>query len=439
MAILWTRDQVVHLLNRASFSASKHEVEASLKLGSGETVRRLVAGESLTDQKQELPAISEILSDGKNLDAKKITDQQTYWIYRMVKTQAPLIEKMTLFWHGHFATSYQKVREILFMVQQNELFRKNALGNFHELVLKVGKDPAMMVYLDANSNRKGTPNENYAREVMELFTLGIGNYTEDDVKGAAKSFTGWNVNKDTDEVTFNKKQHDQTNKTVLGETGNFNESDMVDILFKQKALSLFMANKLLQYFAAMNPSQDWINELAADFYDQKTVGEVLSRLFLSERFYVSENRMALVRSPAEYVVGLIRALDLPLSNGFAGAMRKMGQELYLPPDVAGWRGGNAWLMTSSLLARYQFAESVAKRVKPAVISTTDYVPAANSTGASDWVALWARNLNIGALGVQTTTVLDQYANDTFMHAVQKNTGMRGLLQLLMVSPEAQMK
>jgi len=419
-----------------------------LKLGRAETVRRLIAGESLTDQKEELLAFEAVLADGKPLNADQIAGQQTYWLYRMANTQAPLIEKMTLFWHGHFATSFQKVRSVPLMMQQNALFRKYAVGSFHELVVLVGKDPAMMIYLDANSNRKDKPNENYGREVMELFTLGEGNYSEEDVKAAAKSFTGWSVHKDTGEVVFHPNQHDQSIKTVLDQTGNFNAADLVNVLFKQKALASFMAKKLLRFFCIGTPDQAWIDQVAADFSQKKTVGEVLSDIFQSDRFYAPENQLALIKSPAEYVVGIIRAFQLPLSNSYASAMRKMGQELYLPPNVSGWPGGNTWLISSSLLGRYQFAESVAKKVKIASFTSADFTPPTRSkeanmpvsmTEANDWVSLWARNLSLATLGKLSSSILIQYANDTFVHAQQQNAGKRGLLQLLMISPEAQMK
>ncbi len=184
-----------HLLRRAAFSATRREVEAAVALGREETVSRLVGGQSLTGEKENLASFTELKADGKALAEDQIGDHQTYWLYRMAYTQAPLIEKMTLFWHGHFATSYQKVREIPLMIRQNELLRKNALGSFKELVRQIGKDPAMMLWLDSGSNRKGKPNENYAREVMELFTLGIGSYSEQDVKEAARAFTGWNYDK----------------------------------------------------------------------------------------------------------------------------------------------------------------------------------------------------------------------------------------------------
>lgn len=438
----WTEEKAVHLLNRAAFLASPEVVRASLELGREETVNRLIAGQSLTGRKEELLPLEEVKADGKNLAADKIGDQETYWLYRMAVTEAPLIEKMTLFWHGHFATSYQKVGKVPLMTGQNELFRKYALGSFRELVLAIGKDPAMMYWLDSSSNRKGKPNENYAREVMELFTLGIGNYTEDDVKSAARAFTGWSVNRDTGEVKYTANQHDAGSKTLFGRTGDFTGDQVVELLFEQPSLPSFLARKLLLFFGTAEPPSSWIAAVAEDFRRKETVGDVLRELFLSEEFYLPEYRQTLIKTPAEYVAGLMKGLDLPLSGGYASASRKMGQELYLPPDVAGWRGGNSWFSTTSLLARYQFAESASQKVKAAVLMGPVFQTIGGSGGkpsSFEYVEHWSRLAGAAPLGEATMKALSRYAEDTFMYSTQKTTGMRGLLQLIMASPEAQMK
>ncbi|GAA4836819.1 hypothetical protein GCM10023310_12910 [Paenibacillus vulneris] len=438
MGAAWTEKEAVHLLSRTGFYVDKRDVSVCIELGKEETVRRILAGEALTGGGSELLPLAQVKADGKELKADSIGDHQTYWLYRMVTSEAPLIEKMALFWHGHFATSYQKVKEVSLMVRQNELFRKYALGSFHDLVLEVGKDPAMMLYLDSNNNKKGKPNENYAREVMELFTLGIGNYTEQDIREAARAFTGWSYSKQKDELKFNKGQHDGGTKTILGEKGNFDESSTIDVLFNQEALHHFMATKLLKFFAVDDPPEEWVQQVAADFAESNNVGEVLSKLFLSDTFYDSKYQGSLVKTPVEYVVGILRAFRIPMSKGFAQASRKMGQELYLPPDVAGWRGGATWLMSTSLLARYLFAESVAKRINNALFGGNDYKLDAEAT-AEDWVHQFAQNAGVWYLGEQTAQVLTKYAEDTFVHSAQKAAGMKGLLQLIMISPEAQMK
>jgi uncharacterized protein (DUF1800 family) len=438
---VWTDKEAAHLLRRASFSALESEVQASVALGREETVKRLLDGKPITDAdpKANLIPIEELQADGKPLNTNDITDQQVYWLYRMAHTDAPLTEKIALFWHGHFTTSYRKVREVPLVVQQIDLFRKQGLGSFKELVLAVSKDPAMMLWLDVNSNRKGKPNENYAREVMELFTIGIGNYTEQDIREAARAFTGWHVDKDNGVVSYQPKQHDAGAKIFLGRTGDFNAAGIVDVLFEQKALPTFLARKLLRFFATDTPSDDWVAAVAANLASMKTVGEVLGSLFNSDAFYEEPVMMSLVKTPVEYVVAWIRAFSLQLTRGYAGSLRKMGQELYLPPDVAGWRGGQTWFLSSWLLARYQFSESIAFKVNNTLLTSADFLPD-DKMSAAAWVERWSSRIGLGSLGMMTSNVLTQYAEDTFLYAKQsKMTGQHGLLHLMMVSPEAQMK
>jgi uncharacterized protein (DUF1800 family) len=438
MGVAWTEREAVHLLSRTGFYTSKDDIQACLLLGQGETVRRLVAGESLTGKTAALQSITELTADGKEMRADSIGDQQTYWLYRILNTESPLIEKMTLFWHGHFSTSFSKINDIPLILRQNELFRNYALGNFHSLVLEIGKDPAMMIYLDVNNNRKGKPNENYAREVMELFTLGIGNYTEQDIKETARSLTGWSYDKKESKVKFNKGQYDDKSKTILGESGTFNETTVVDVFFKQEALPQFIARKLLKYFAMDEPSSEWVNIVAQDVKNDPTIGEVLTKLFMADAFYNPEIQGALIKTPIEYVAGILKAFNIPLSKGFTQSARKMGMELFLPPDVAGWRGGTTWLMTTNLLARFQFAESIAKRLNNNLLTSKEYALDPLSK-PEDYVLQYSQNAGVWFMGELTAQTLAKYANDTFVFAKQRNNGMKGLLQLIMISPEAQMK
>lgn len=438
----WTNKEVVHLLLRAGFGVAKEEVAACLALGREETVRRLVSGEALIDKAPKLASFDEFHADGKKaLDPLLLVDQQMYWLYRMVNSPAPLIEKMTLFWHGHFATANYKVKDASLMAKQNELFRQYALGNFKELLIEIGKDPAMMIWLDVNQNKKGKPNENYAREVMELFTLGIGHYTEMDVKESARAFTGWTYNKNDHKVNYNAKQHDNDPKTLLGESGKLDADDVIDILFHQKALPTFLATKLLNYLATDTPSDRWIQTIAGLITQKNTVGEVLQELFLSDEFYADTNRMSLIKTPADYVAGILKCCNLSVAKGHAQAMRKMGQELFVPPDVAGWRGGASWLTTNCLLARYQFAEGIAKQMNGQQLNAPAFQPN-QAESPIEWTKRYAELMGISDLSEQTLASLRAYADDTIVHTTQtkqKLTGLRGLLQLVLISPEAQMK
>ncbi|OPH61299.1 hypothetical protein BC351_15280 [Paenibacillus ferrarius] len=439
MSLPWTNKEVVHLLLRAGFGAAQEEIAACVAHGREETVRRLIAGESLLTQASVLIPFDQLTADGKKaLDPMQLADQQMYWLYRMVNSDAPLVEKMTLFWHGHFATANYKVNDVALMVQQNALFRKFALGNFQDLLLAISKDPAMMIWLDVNRNKKGKPNENYAREVMELFTLGIGHYTESDVKEAARAFTGWTYDKKDNTVAFNQKQHDNDTKQLLGEKGNLDSEAAIDIIVHQQTLSTFLATKLLKYFAADNPSESWVQQIAAHIVNKATIGEVLQELFLSDEFYEEKWRMALIKTPADYVAGILKSLKITVSKGHAQAMRKMGQELYSPPDVAGWRGGASWLNTNTLLARYQFAESIAKQMNLKVLASPDFTPQ-QTDRSEEWVKLWSQRIDVTNLSDKTLAGLSAYAEDTIVHTKQKNSGLRGLLQLVLISPEAQMK
>jgi uncharacterized protein (DUF1800 family) len=438
MGASWTEADIVHLLGRTTFHVSPADVSAALELGKTETVRRLIDGVPLSGEMFDIPPIAVTLADGKELNAAAINDQQTYWLYRMAVSSDPLREKMTLFWHDHFATSNRKVNSPLLMAQQNELFRQKGLGSFHELVVAVGEDPAMLIWLDSNSNKKGRPNENYAREAMELFTLGIGNYTEDDVKEVARAFTGWGIDPTTRQTVYNPKQHDGGLKYVLGETGYYDSKSVVDVLFHQQSLYRFIARSLLLQFATPNPSDEWVKQVAKTLESTETIGEVLRLLFESDEFYNPQYRLSLIKNPAEYVAGFLRAFEVPLSKSYISFMRKMGQELYMPPNVSGWEGGASWLQSSSLLARSQFAESLAKRLQLKQLQTEGFKPE-RPNAAEDWVSLWMKNAGVWGIGERSQSVLASYADETFVHANSKINGMRGLLQLIMISPEAQMK
>ncbi|MDR6554503.1 DUF1800 domain-containing protein [Paenibacillus qinlingensis] len=442
MGAQWTNKEVVHLLGRAGFGTTKEEIATCLSLGREETVRRLVSGKKVLDQAPDLAPFDQFHSDGKKaLDPLQLVDQQIYWLHRMVNSPTPLIEKMTLFWHGHFATANYKVKDASLMAKQNDLFRTYALGNFKELLTEIGKDPAMMIWLDVNQNKKGKPNENYAREVMELFTLGIGHYTETDVKESARALTGWSYNKNEHKVNYNAKQHDNDAKTLLGESGKLDADDVIDILFHQKALPMFLAVKLLHYFATDTPSDSWVQSLAALITQKQTVGEVLQELFLSDEFYAENHRMALIKTPADYVAGILKSCKLSVAKGHAQAMRKMGQELFVPPDVAGWRGGASWLTTNCLLARYQFAEGIAKQMNGQQLNAPEIKPDQGDSSLA-WAKIYAERIGVTDLSEQTQRSLSAYADDTIVHNAQvkqKLTGLRGLLQLVLISPEAQMK
>jgi len=293
---------------------------------------------------------------------------RAWWLREMLKTPSPLTERMALFWHNHFTSGQDKVQFPQQMAQQNMLLRSHALGHFGELLHDVAKDPAMLQYLDGASNRKGNPNENFAREVMELFTLGEGHYTQRDVAQAARAYTGWSLDPDTQAYVWRANQHDDGEKTVLGQTGAFDGDQVLDILLARPETATFVTTKLWREFVSDTPDPALIAPIAAQFrashYDIKVA---LSRIFLSDAFWSDDKRGVLVKSPVEFVVGTLRAFDIGYDNTepFAAQVRTLGENLFYPPNVKGWPGGTTWINSSTLLARKQFVEQLFRATEAA--------------------------------------------------------------------------
>ncbi|KXU87718.1 hypothetical protein CI15_15970 [Paraburkholderia monticola] len=286
---------------------------------------------------------------------------RAWWVREMLNTASPLTERMTLFWHSHFTSGQDKVQYPQLMARQNLLLRQHALGNLGELLHDVAKDPAMLLYLDGASNRKGKPNENFAREVMELFTLGEGHYTQRDVAEAARAYTGWSLDPDTQVYVWRANQHDDGEKTVLGQTGAFDGDQVLDILLARPETATFVTTKLWREFISDTPDPERIEPIATRFrasgYDIKVA---LHGLFLSDAFWSDDNRGVLVKSPVEFVIGALRAFDVGYDDTapFAAQIRALGQNLFYPPNVKGWPGGASWINSSTLLARKQFVEQL---------------------------------------------------------------------------------
>ncbi len=367
----WNRTLAGHLLNRATFGPSPEDIDQAVGWGMDRTVDYLInfqrVDESLpppetpeTPQKGQfasLPADErrEKLKELERANNDAMDELRAWWIRRMIQTKRPLQEKLTLFWHGHFTSSTSDVKSARHMLMQNEFLRKNCLGNFRDLLLGISRDPAMLRYLDNNTNRKQHPNENYARELMELFTMGIGNYTEDDVKAAARAFTGWSF--ECDDFVFNDRQHDNGVKTFLQSVGDLDGTDVIDAILQQSCTARFMATKLLRFFVSDHPEPDAVEEYAALLrgckYDFKPF---LQTLFSSEYFYSTKAFRAQIKSPAQLVVGACRLLGVTVNEkALAIALRGLGQDLLEPPNVKGWDGGETWINTTTLLERYNLS------------------------------------------------------------------------------------
>lgn len=380
----WDYSTAAHLLNRAGFGGNPREIEKLLDTGLEKAVAQLVDYEQLEDptpnpewakpdperleklqkaRQADEPTRRGIQMEEQRLQRQRLLELKFWWLQRMAQGPRPLQEKMTLFWHGHFATSMQKVRDAYLMWKQNEVFRQGATGNWQELLLAVGKDPAMLVWLDQAQSRKDHPNENFAREVMELFALGEGHYTEKDVTEAARAFTGWSLDRVTQQFIQRPGMHDSNLKTVLGRTGNLNGTDVIRLIASHPQSARFITAKLWRFFAGTEPSEPLIHKLAEAFTKgAHQFKPVLKVMFQSEEFYASDVIRNQVKSPVQWLVGTVKVLERPLPPPFVcfGLTRNLGQDLFAPPNVKGWDGGLSWITTNNLLARYNEAAMLVK-------------------------------------------------------------------------------
>ena len=299
-------------------------------------------------QKKEMTPDEKKMVQQKNREG--VRNLNTFWLHEMVNSAAQLREKMAFFWHGHFAC-----RNLNVFFQQGllDVIRRNALGNFGTLLKEVSKNAAMLNFLNNQQNKKDHPNENFAREVMELFTLGRGNYTEHDVKEAARSFTGWNATI-KGEFIFRKGQHDFGSKTVLGKTGDLDGGDVLDILLQQKQTAKFVTKKLYKFLVNEQPDEAKVEWLADRFYkNEYDISKLLEDIFTSEWFYEEKNIGAKIKSPIELLAGIQRMLPMKFEREEALLLiqRSLGQLLFYPPNVAGWPGGKSWIDSSTLMMR----------------------------------------------------------------------------------------
>lgn len=317
-----------------------------------------------------------------------------HWLYRMTVTKAFLREKMTLFWHNHFATS---VPFAYLMQQQNNILRKHALGRFSDMLRAVSKDPAMIIYLNNQENTKNVPNENFAREVMELFTMGIGNYTEQDIKEGARAFTGWRTNR-KGEFVMDNNVHDDGEKNFLGRKGNFNGDDILNILLEQKQTAYYVSAKIYREFVNEKINQKRVDDLASGFYDSGyDIKKLMQNIFTSDWFYEEENIGAKIMSPSELIVRFAKLVNMEFEKEEAllAVQKVLGQTLFFPPNVAGWKGGNTWIDSASLMVRLNMARVILNgssdefRPKPEFEDAPVYKAAKDRQIKirSDWTAL----------------------------------------------------
>lgn len=370
----WNLARVVHLHRRAGFAATWAEIQRDLRDGPQASVTRLLAGKARLDGTiGDFESVSQALAE--SAASTSMADRlKAWWVFRMLFSPDPLGERLTLMWHNHFATSNLKVDDLAAMRRQNEIFREYARAPFGELLWRAIKDPALLDWLDAPANRKEHPNENLARESMELFTIGVGHYSETDVKQAARALTGWSFKSDG----FHEfpQYHDDGEKKILGRQGRFRGDDFVALLLEQPATSARLAGRLCELFMRELPLDaqssgtsegreqaalvaDLAAGLAAHHLD---IGWATERILRSEAFFAESNLRAQVLSPPEYVIGAVRVLELfnppPSTLLLAEWIGRMGQDLFYPPNVFGWPGGRSWINSRALAARINFATTL---------------------------------------------------------------------------------
>lgn len=366
-------DAARHLLNRTGFAATDADIKSFAALSREDAADKLLRA-AVTDALQKPPAwVNDAPPSPAKLQAmsqeERMAEQRKnvehafelreWWFREMLTTPSPLTEKMTLFWHNHFATSQQKVRFTPLLYNQNVMFRRNALGNFGSMLRQVSRDPAMLIYLDGANSRKEQPNENFAREVMELFTLGEGHYTEKDIKEAARAFTGWSVDRETGQYMFRRGIHDYGVKTVLGKSGNLDGDQVIDILLRKPETAQFITRKLWKEFISPVPDEKQVVRMAEDFRDSGyNIAKLMRAMLTSDAFYSMDNRAALIKSPVELVVGTMKQFEIETPNmrPFVLAAALLGQNVFSPPNVKGWPGGEAWINSATLLGRKQLID-----------------------------------------------------------------------------------
>ena len=362
-----------HLLWRAGFGPAAEQLEDLSKYSPEQVYRGLVKAsaskpEYLNAANDYLQGLVMGIGDAGRMarseeERKKIQQSNRdgirnlnlYWLHEMVNSRAQLREKMAFFWHGHFAC-----RNLNVFYQQGllDIIRRNALGNFGTLLKEVSRSAAMLNFLNNQQNRKGHPNENFAREVMELFTLGRGHYSENDVKEAARAFTGWSANL-KGEFVFRRFQHDFDSKTVLGRTGNLGGEEVLDILLEEKQTARFITGKIYGFFVNAQPDNEKVQWLADRFYNSGyDIASLLKDIFTSEWFYDERNIGSRIKSPIELLAGIQRMLPMKVNQEEALLLlqRTLGQVLFYPPNVAGWPGGQAWIDSSSLMMRMRIPQ-----------------------------------------------------------------------------------
>jgi uncharacterized protein (DUF1800 family) len=470
------RVKAAHLLSRAGFGGTEAEIERVMQLGPQDAIDWLCDFPDAPAEEQsqtDVPDLSSIDGYPRNFkeiqqkyrgmtpeermqyrqqlqraNREAVNETSAWWLKRMAYGPYPLQEKLTLFWHGHFTTSAKDERAALLIWTQNELLRRNVLGNFREYVRSISRDPAMLDYLNNQQNRKAHPNENYARELMELFTLGIGNYTEVDIREAARAFTGWAH--DGDEYIFRKYDHDDGQKKFFGKTGDFDGDDVIDIILSHPACAKYIAGRYWNFFVQEDGEPAVIESLGQHLRDSKwEMRPLLRTMFASQAFYSDRAMGSQIKSPVQLVVGTIRmlGLEMPPPRALIGPLNQMGQVPLEPPNVKGWPGNRQWINTSTLFVRYNTAVWLAggggqvpiaagrpgkTRLKMANV-TSNFAPA-KGNDAKAVVDYWVARLIQRPIDVEKKQILIDVLNDR----PGDEAAVKKMIQLIVSMPEYQL-
>jgi uncharacterized protein (DUF1800 family) len=469
-------DEGAHLLRRMGFGGTPEEIEDLVSRGREGAVDYLIEYSRIDNrQLEDLLQRSFDFSDPNNNQRFNRAEIRRWWLTRMIYTRRQFEEKMTLFWHNHFATALSKVPEVLMYIQ-NLTLRQYALDRFDTIVLKVAQDPAMLVWLDGILNVRGNPNENFARELQELFTMGINdvvtgeqNYTEQDVKEIARAFTGWSFRRPDRNQPYNYQffinpnAHDNGPKTVYGQTANYNGDDIITIICARRATARFIVKKLFDFFVyPMTQSQEdkATIEKFADVYmrTDHSIKELVRAIFTSDEFFSERARFALVKNPVEFAVGAIRMLSGQYNPGTPAGRRDgslvtkvaaMGMDIFNPPDVAGWELNLGWINTATMLERFNFANQLAttrNTENPGFWITGDQLARYSKKNAKKTVNKFLSVLGPLPVSAETRAALRDYlqTNDqggTTQFAPDEGTidkKVRGLVHLILSLPEFQM-
>lgn len=460
-----------HLLNRAGFGGTPEEVERVRAMGPHDAADWLLDFPDQTAEQQsqsDVPQFGDIegypkdfreirmMLAGKSQEERKAFIQKLmmanrealqatmgWWLGRMANGPHPLQEKLTLFWHGHFTSSAKDEKAATLIWNQNELLRKNAAGNFRGFVKQISRDPAMLDYLNNDQNRKAHPNENYARELMELFTLGIGNYTEDDIKQSARAFTGWAH--DGDDFVFRRFDHDYGDKYFMGRSGMFDGDDIIDIIMSQPACSTFIAGELFAFFAYEHAEPQVLTGLAENLREHEyDTRPMLKQMLTSRAFYSDRAIGTQIKSPVQLVVGTIRQLqvDMPDVRRLEGQLRQMGQVPLFPPNVKGWPGGELWINTSTLFERYNFAVALAGGAPAVSFRARVGVPTKDSNNFDPTVASSPRGTVDEWVGRLIQRPIDDSKRQILLAAlgddIDNPQRVKRMVQLLVSMPEYQL-